>query len=668
MSSTQQNLENLRDELHLHNYNYYVLDKPVISDFEFDMKLKDLISLENQYPEFNDNNSPTLRVGGSIIKNFNTVIHDFPMYSLDNSYSKDDLEKWNDRVFKNIGDENLEYLCELKFDGVSINITYENGKLIKAVTRGNGVEGDDVTENIKTIKTIPLKLKGSYPFKFQIRGEIIIEKNDFLKMNKKRIDEGLDPYMNPRNTASGSLKLQDSSETAKRPLKCFLYQIVSVEQNYNTQNDYLVEALDWGFNISKTYKLCNNLSQVMSYIKYWEEKREDLNYEIDGIVVKVNDINYQKELGFTSKYPRWSIAYKYKTEQAITKLLNVSYQIGRTGAVTPVANLEPVLLGGTYVKRASLYNEDHINKLDLHINDFVYVEKGGEIIPKIVGLDINKRDVKSKKIIFIENCPSCFKILSRNESESHHYCLNFNNCLPQITGRVQHFISRKAMDINGLGNETIDLLCKAGLISNYADLYNLKKDDLILLDRMAEKSINNICIGLEESKKIPFERVLFALGIRYVGQTVAKKLATAFKSIDNIMSKKIEDLLLVDEIGDRISKSIIEFFNNYENRSLINRLKDLGIQLEIKESNFPVNEIFLGKSFVISGVFENHSRDELKKIIESNSGKVSSSVSVKTNYLLGGNNIGPSKLVKVKKFEIPIIGENDLIVMLSSKS
>ena len=668
MSSTQQNIENLRDELHLHNYNYYVLDKPVISDFEFDMKLKDLISLENQYPEFNDNNSPTLRVGGSIIKNFNTVIHDFPMYSLDNSYSKDDLEKWNDRVFKNIGDENLEYLCELKFDGVSINITYENGKLIKAVTRGNGVEGDDVTENIKTIKTIPLKLKGSYPFKFQIRGEIIIEKNDFLKMNKKRIDEGLDPYMNPRNTASGSLKLQDSSETAKRPLKCFLYQIVSVEQNYNTQNDYLVEALDWGFNISKTYKLCNNLSQVMSYIKYWEEKREDLNYEIDGIVVKVNDINYQKELGFTSKYPRWSIAYKYKTEQAITKLLNVSYQIGRTGAVTPVANLEPVLLGGTYVKRASLYNEDHINKLDLHINDFVYVEKGGEIIPKIVGLDINKRDVKSKKIIFIENCPSCFKILSRNESESHHYCLNFNNCLPQITGRVQHFISRKAMDINGLGNETIDLLCKAGLISNYADLYNLKKDDLILLDRMAEKSINNICIGLEESKKIPFERVLFALGIRYVGQTVAKKLATAFKSIDNIMSKKVEDLLLVDEIGDRISKSIIEFFNNYENRSLINRLKDLGIQLEIKESNFPVNEIFLGKSFVISGVFENHSRDELKKIIESNSGKVSSSVSVKTNYLLGGNNIGPSKLVKVKKFEIPIIGENDLIVMLSSKS
>ena len=667
MSSIQQNIENLRDELHLHNYNYYVLDKPVISDFEFDMKLKDLINLENQYPEFNDNNSPSIRIGGSIIKNFNTIVHDFPMYSLDNSYSKDDLEQWNDRVFKNIGDENLKYLCELKFDGVSINLTYENGKLIKAVTRGDGVKGDDVTENIKTIKTIPLKLKGSYPAKFQIRGEIIIEKHDFLKMNKKRVEKGLEPYMNPRNTASGSLKLQDSSETAKRPLKCFLYQIVSSEQNYKTQNDYLVEALDWGFNISKTYKLCNNLSQVMSYINYWDEERDNLNYEIDGIVVKVNDINYQKELGFTSKYPRWSIAYKYKTEQAITKLLSVSYQIGRTGAVTPVANLEPVLLGGTYVRRASLHNEDQINKFDLHINDFVYVEKGGEIIPKIVGVNLIRRDVKSKKIKFIENCPSCFKVLSRNESESHHYCLNFNNCPTQITGRVQHFISRKAMDINGLGNETIDLLYKGGLISNYADLYNLKKDDLILLNRMAEKSINNIFNGLEESKNIPFERVLFALGIRYVGQTVAKKLAIAFKSIDNIMSKKLEDLLLVDEIGERISESIIEFFNNSENRFLIKRLKELGIKFEIKESNLPVNEILLGKSFVISGVFENHSRDELKKIIESNSGKVSSSISKKTNYLLGGNNIGPSKLMKVKKLEIPIISENDLIEILNSK-
>ena len=668
MDSIQQNIENLRNELHLHNYNYYVLDNPVISDYEFDMKLNDLIVLENKYPEFYDNNSPTLRLGGSLIKNFNTVLHDFPMYSLDNSYSKDDLEKWNDRIFKNIGDENLQYLCELKFDGVSINLTYENGKLIKAVTRGDGIKGDDVTENIKTIKTIPLKLKGSYPAKFQIRGEIIIEKNDFIKMNKKRVEEGLDPYMNPRNTASGSLKLQDSSETAKRPLKCFLYQIVSLEQNCNNQNDYLIKALEWGFNISKTYKLCDNLDQVMSYINHWEEKRDNLNYEIDGIVVKVNDINYQNELGFTSKYPRWSIAYKYKTEQATTKLLNVSYQIGRTGAVTPVANLEPVLLGGTYVKRASLHNEDQINKLDLHINDFVNIEKGGEIIPKIVGVNLYKRDEESKKIKFIENCPSCFKILHRNESESHHYCLNFNNCPPQITGRIQHFISKKAMDINGLGNETIDLLYKKGLISNYADLYQLKKNDLILLDRMADKSINNIFDGLKESKNIPFERVLFALGIRYVGQTVAKKLAKAFKSIDNLMSKKLEDLLLVDEIGNRISESIIEFFKNYENLSLINRLKELGIQFELNDSKLPVNEVLLDKSFVISGVFENYSRDELKKMIELNSGKVSSSISSKTNYLLGGNNIGPSKLLKVEKLEIPIIGEKDLINMLNSKS
>ena len=668
MNSIQQNIENLRNELHLHNYNYYVLDNPVISDYEFDMKLNDLIVLENKYPEFYDNNSPTLRLGGSLIKNFKTVLHDFPMYSLDNSYSKDDLEKWNDRIFKNIGDENLQYLCELKFDGVSINLTYENGKLIKAVTRGDGIKGDDVTENIKTIKTIPLKLKGSYPAKFQIRGEIIIEKNDFIKMNKKRVEEGLDPYMNPRNTASGSLKLQDSSETAKRPLKCFLYQIVSAEQNCNNQNDYLIKALEWGFNISKTYKLCNNLDQVMSYINHWEEKRDNLNYEIDGIVVKVNDINYQNELGFTSKYPRWSIAYKYKTEQAITKLLSVSYQIGRTGAVTPVANLEPVLLGGTYVKRASLHNEDQINKLDLHVNDFVNIEKGGEIIPKIVGVNLYKRGKESKKIKFIENCPSCFKILCRNESESHHYCLNFNNCPPQIIGRIQHFISKKAMDINGLGNETIDLLYKKGLISNYADLYQLKKNDLILLERMADKSINNIFDGLEESKNIPFERVLFALGIRYVGQTVAKKLAKAFKSIDNLMSKKLEDLLLVDEIGNRISESIIEFFKNYENLSLINRLKEVGIQFEIKESKFPVNEILLGKSFVISGVFENYSRDELKKMIELNSGKVSSSISSKTNYLLGGNNIGPSKLLKVEKLKIPIIDEKDLIKMLNSKS
>jgi DNA ligase (NAD+) len=667
MNLVLEKIEKLRDELHFHNYNYYVLDKPLISDYDFDMKLKDLINLEKKYPQFYDNNSPTLRVGGSIIKSFDSVKHDFPMYSLDNSYSKNDLEDWNDRIFKNIGDNNLQFLCELKFDGVSINLTYKSGRLIKAVTRGDGIEGDDVTENIKTIKTIPLKLKGSYPQNFQIRGEIIIEKNDFLKMNEIRLNQGLDPYMNPRNTASGSLKLQDSSEVAKRPLKCFLYQIVSNEENYKTQQNYLENALDWGFNVSQTYKLCNNLNEVMNYVNHWDLKRNLLNYEIDGIVVKVNDINYQKELGFTSKYPRWSIAYKYKTEQVYTRLKSVSYQVGRTGAITPVANLEPVLLGGTYVKRASLHNEDQINKLDLHVNDIVNIEKGGEIIPKIVGVDLEKRNFECDKIEFVENCPSCFKILSRNESESQHYCLNFKKCPPQITGRIQHFISRKAMDINGLGNETIDLLYQSGLVSNYADLYDLKRDDLLPLERMANKSVDNIFIGLEESKKITFERVLFALGIRYVGQTVAKKIALAFKSIDNLKTKKIEDLILVDEIGDRISESIVDFFQDEENCFMVDRLKSLGLQFEIKEDKKPVNNVLKGDSFVISGVFENYSRDQLKKMIELNGGKILSSISSKTNYLLGGNNIGPSKLLKVEKLKIPIIGIDSFINMLKSK-
>ena len=620
MNPVKKNIEKIRDELHLHNYYYYVLDMPKISDYDFDSKLKKLINLEKQFPQYNDVNSPTIRVGGAVIKTFNSVKHDFPMYSLDNSYSKNDLEDWNDRLFKNLEDDSLKYLCELKFDGVSINLTYENGRLTKAVTRGDGVQGDDVTENIKTIKTIPLKLKGSFPSKFQIRGEIIIEKNDFLIMNKKRFLDGLEPYMNPRNTASGSLKLQDSSEVAKRPLKCFLYQIVSSKQDFKTQNEYLSNALEWGFNISNTYKLCNSLDEVMSYINYWESNRVDLNFEIDGIVIKVNDIIHQNELGFTSKYPRWSIAYKFKTEQISTKLLSVSYQVGRTGAITPVANLEPVLLGGTYVKRASLYNQDQINKLDLCLNDVVKVEKGGEIIPKIVGVDLAKRASISKKIKFIKNCPSCSTLLSRYESESHHYCLNYNNCPPQVKGRIQHFISRKALDINGLGNETIDLLYSNDLISNYADLYDLKKEDILPLERMAEKSVENIFIGLEDSKKINFERVLFGLGIRHVGQTVAKKIAAEFKSIDNLMSASLDDLLLVDEIGGRISESVLEFFSDQENIKTINRLKDIGLQFEIKESNMPITNVLSEYIYVISGVFNNYSRNELKSIIDMNGG------------------------------------------------
>ena len=667
MNLIQKNIEKLRDELHQHNYYYYVLDKPLISDFDFDMKLKQLNDLENKFPEFNDDNSPTKRVGGVVVKSFNSIIHKYPMYSLDNSYSKEDLEDWNQRLNKNLEVTGFKFLCELKFDGVSINLTYDNGVLIKAVTRGDGIQGDDVTENIKTIKTIPLKLKGSYPDKFQIRGEIIIDKNDFIKMNKNRISEGLEPYMNPRNTASGSLKLQDSSEVAKRPLKCFLYQIVTEENNFKTQNEYLKNALDWGFNISNTYKLCNNLNEVIKFINFWEKERLELNFDIDGIVIKVDNLNFQKQLGHTSKYPRWSIAYKYKTEQVSTKLLSVSYQVGRTGAVTPVANLESVLLGGTYVKRASLHNQDQINKLDLYFDDQVFIEKGGEIIPKIVGIDLNKRDPSSKKIKFIQNCPSCGQNLIRNESESQHYCLNVNYCPTQIKGRIQHFISRKAMDINGIGNETIDLLYSNGLILNCADLYKLQREDLISLERMADKSIDNIFIGLEESKKINFERVLFALGIRYVGQTVAKKLAREFKTIDLLISKTYDDLLLVDEIGERISESIIDFFNNEFNMELINRLREFGIQFQINVIDEPTNDVLSDYIFVISGVFETKSRDELKKIIEKNGGKVSTSITSKTNFLLGGNNIGPSKIEKAKSIGLSIISENDLSNLIESK-
>jgi len=490
---------NLRNEIHKHTHLYYVEDAPIISDYEFDILLKKLVDYENKFPNFFDPNSPTQRVGGKVSKNFQSIEHDFPMYSLDNSYSKEDLENFHNRVLKKIPNKDLNYLCELKFDGVSINLTYENGIFVRAVTRGDGIKGDDVTENVKTIKTIPLKLKGNFPLKFQIRGEIFIGLNDFNKMNEERAQNGLEPYMNPRNTASGSLKLQDSALVAKRPLQCFLYQVIS--DNSKTQSDNLNFAKSWGFKISNTYKLCNNINEVFQFINDWDKERNNLNFEIDGVVVKVNQINYQKILGFTSKYPRWAIAYKFKTMQAQTTLKSVSYQIGRTGAVTPVANLDPVLLGGTIVKRASLHNQDQINKLNLHINDRVIIEKGGEIIPKIVDVEVSKRNLNSEKIIFINNCPNCLSYLQKNESEAHHYCPNTFSCPPQITGRIQHFISRKAMDINGIGNETIELMFKNNLISNYADLYSLKKEDLLSLERMAEKSVENIFQGLINSKK-----------------------------------------------------------------------------------------------------------------------------------------------------------------------
>ena len=652
---------NLRNEIHKHTHLYYVEDAPIISDYEFDILLKKLVDFENKFPNFFDPNSPTQRVGGKVSKNFQSIEHDFPMYSLDNSYSKEDLENFHNRVLKKIPNNDLNYLCELKFDGVSINLTYENGIFVRAVTRGDGIKGDDVTENVKTIKTIPLKLKGNFPLKFQIRGEIFIGLNDFKKMNRERAQNGLEPYMNPRNTASGSLKLQDSALVAKRPLQCFLYQVIS--DNSKTQSDNLNFAKNWGFNISNTYKLCNNINEVFQFINNWDKERNNLNFEIDGVVVKVNQINYQKILGFTSKYPRWAIAYKFKTMQAQTTLKSVSYQIGRTGAVTPVANLDPVLLGGTIVKRASLHNQDQINKLNLHLNDRVIIEKGGEIIPKIVDVEISKRNLNSEKIIFINNCPNCFSYLQKNESEAHHYCPNTFSCPPQITGRIQHFISRKAMDINGIGNETIELMFKNNLISNYADLYSLKKEDLLSLERMAEKSVENIFQGLINSKKIPFERVLFALGIRYVGQTVSKNLANQYKSIDNLISKTYDELIMVDEIGERIAKSVVDFFNDSENILNIEKLKNVGLQFETNTVVLD-SKIFDNKTFVVSGVFDNYSRNELKKTIELNGGKNLSSISSKTSYLLAGDKMGPSKLKKAQDLGIQIISELDFITML----
>ena len=666
MSLNQKILENLRDEIHMHTHLYYVKDAPIISDYEFDLMLKKLTDLESKFPQFFDINSPSQRVGGKVSKNFNNIKHDYPMYSLDNSYSKKDLDSFYSRILKKIPDNDLNFLCELKFDGVSINLTYENGVLVRAVTRGDGVQGDDVTENVKTIKTIPLKLNGDYPSKFQIRGEIFIELNDFNKMNIDRTNNGLEPYMNPRNTASGSLKLQDSAEVARRPLKCFLYQVVSEFDESKTQYDNLISSSKWGFNVSDSYKLCNTIDEVFDFINDWDHKRNNLDFEIDGIVIKVNQIDYQKKLGFTSKYPRWSIAYKFKTHQVSTVLLSVSYQVGRTGAITPVANLNPVLLGGTIVKRASLHNEDQINKLDLHLNDHVLIEKGGEIIPKIVDVQLDKRNLDSNRILFINKCPSCQADLSKNVSEAHHYCLNFNSCPPQLTGRIQHFISRKAMDINGIGNETIQLMFQNKLITNYADLYTLKKEDLLSLERMAEKSVENVFKGLNESKKVPFERVLFALGIRHVGQTVSKNLAKKFESIDNLISQTYDELLLVEEIGERISKSVVNFFKNEKNIINIEKLKTVGLQFhsDIKTN---VTNVFHDKTFVISGVFEGYSRDQLKNLIEINGGKNLSSVSSKTNYLLAGDKMGPSKLKKAEDLGVDIISEQDFNKLLIFK-
>jgi DNA ligase (NAD+) len=653
----QQQILKLRDELNEHNYNYYVLDQPTISDYDFDLKLKELQALEDAHPEFADEHSPTQRVGGAITKNFETVVHDFRMYSLDNSYSKEDLLDWEARVKKVIDDE-VQFVCELKYDGASISLTYENGTLLKAITRGDGVQGDDVTANIKTIRSVPLRLKGDYPLRFDIRGEIVLPFEGFNKMNEERIEIGEEPYRNPRNTASGSLKLQDSAEVAKRPLECLLYNITGNNLNLSTQFESLEKARAWGFKVPTAATLANSIEEVLAFIDYWNIHRHELPYETDGVVVKVNDLHQQEELGYTSKSPRWAIAYKFKAEQVSTLLNEITYQVGRTGAITPVANLEPVELAGTTVKRASLHNADQIEKLDIREGDTVFVEKGGEIIPKIIAVDFTKRPTNSQPTQYIEHCPECGTELVRNEREAQHYCPNYNGCRPQIIGRIQHFISRKAMDIEGLGGETVALLVKENLINDYSDLYALKKEEVIHLERMAEKSTDNLIKGIEDSKNIPFERVLYALGIRFVGETVAKKLATHYKSIDNLALATTSDLVTVDEIGTRIAESVVAFFKSEQNQEIIGRLKSFGVQMEICAEKLANQTNKLeGQTFVVSGVFESVSRDELKKMIEDNGGKVSGSISKKTSYVIAGNNMGPSKRSKADQLGIPIISE-----------
>ncbi len=665
MQDIIQKINHLREVINQHNHNYYVLDNPTVSDQEFDNLLKELENLETAHPEFFDANSPTQRVGGQITKEFTTVKHQNRMFSLDNSYSKEDVIDWEIRVKKGLGIDTVEYYCELKYDGASINLTYKNGKLLSAVTRGDGFQGDDITTNVKTIKSIPLTLKQPLVERFEMRGEIILPLEGFKKMNDEREELGMELYSNPRNTASGSLKLQDSAEVAKRPLDCLLYQMVG-NIPYDTHAIALQQAREVGFKVPTQGKVCKNINEVMDFINYWDTARHQLAYETDGVVIKVNNLVQQQELGYTAKSPRWAIAYKFKAEQAITELLSIDYQVGRTGAITPVANLNPVQLAGTIVKRASVHNADQIAKLDLRIGDFVQVEKGGEIIPKIVGVDLSQRKPDLQPIQFIDKCPDCGTTLVRNEGDAKHYCPNFYHCPTQIKGRIEHFISRKAMNIDGLGGETVALLYDAGLIKDYADLYDLKEYQIIPLERMAEKSAKNIVDGIQSSKNIPFEKVLYALGIRYVGETVAKKLAKYFKSIDSIMLANEEELLRVGEIGEKIAQSVIEFSNDLYNIQLVDRLKQFGVQLQMNEKEQAgLSNKLNGKKFVVSGVFEQFSRDELKLSIENNGGIVASSISKNTDFVIAGDKMGPEKRKKAETLGVPIITENEYIIMIS---
>ena len=669
MNPIQQKIKQLREELHHHNYLYYIEDNPIISDYEFDTKLKELQTLENAHPEFFDPNSPTQRVGGSVVDKFNTVQHEYRMYSLDNTYNEEELKDWEKRIYKELGDDaEVEYVCELKYDGASISISYENGQLIRAVTRGDGFQGDDVTQNIKTIRTIPLQLKGDFPPKFDIRGEIILPFEGFRKMNEERLENGEEPYANPRNTASGSLKLQDSAEVAKRPLDCLLYFIIGNNLNIETQFESLEKARKWGFKVPTQARLCKNLDEVLNFIHQWNTQRFDLPYETDGVVIKVNSYQQQEELGYTAKSPRWAVAYKFQAEQAETILESISYQVGRTGAVTPVANLKPVLLAGTTLRRASLHNADIIQQLDVRIGDSVWVEKGGEIIPKIVGVNLEKRAVDSEPLVYCTHCPECSTELVRTEGEAAHYCPNETGCPPQIKGKIEHFISRKAMNIDGLGAETIDLLYKNNLIHNIADLYELKKEQIIPLERMAEKSAQNIITGIENSKKIPFEKVLFGIGIRFVGETVAKKLAKHYQSIDKLQQATVEELIQVNDVGIRIAESIVKFFSNESNVLLINRLKQYGLQLQVDESSQPQLEstVLEGKTFLFTGKLNLFTREKAQEMVEKHGGVNLSAVSKNLNYLVAGEKAG-SKLAKAEKLgTVQVLSEQEFLDLIES--
>ena len=656
----------LRAELHRHNYNYYVMNAPEITDKEFDDLMRELQDLEKEHPEYADENSPTMRVGSDLNKNFTQVAHKYPMLSLGNTYSESEVTDFYERVKKALN-EDFEICCELKYDGTSISLTYEDGKLVRAVTRGDGEKGDDVTDNVKTIRTIPLVLHGDYPSTFEIRGEILMPWESFEALNREREAREEPLFANPRNAASGTLKSQNSSVVAARKLDAYLYYLLGEDLPADGHYECLQKAAQWGFKISEHMKKARTLQEVFDYINYWDTERKNLPVATDGIVLKVNSLRQQKNLGYTAKSPRWAIAYKFQAERALTRLNKVSYQVGRTGAITPVANLDPVQLSGTVVKRASLHNADIIEGLDLHIGDMVYVEKGGEIIPKITGVDTDARGILlGEKVKFITRCPECGTPLVRFEGEAAHYCPNETACPPQIKGKIEHFISRRAMNIDGLGPETVDMFFRLKLIKDAADLYHLTVDDIKDLDRMGQKSAENIVNGIAASRSVPFERVLFALGIRFVGETVAKKIARSFKSIDEVEQASLETLMSVDEIGEKIAQSIVSYFGNPLNRNLVERLKEAGLQFSRSEEDLSgYTDKLAGQSIVISGVFEHHSRDEYKEMIERNGGKNVGSISSKTSFILAGANMGPAKLEKAQKLGIRIMSENEFLDLLA---